>query len=66
MTEYQVELNTGKAILIKDARSLADLAATLCDDGFLQVLRAEKGGYQPSSETTVMLFERAVLSIEPA
>ncbi len=66
MTKYQVELNTGKTILIEDARSLSELAATLCDDGFMQVIRLQKGGYQPDTETAIVLFERAVASMEPA
>jgi hypothetical protein len=65
MTEYKVELNSGKSILIEDERSLAGLASALCDDGFVQVVRRNKNGYQVSTETPIALLERAVVSIEP-
>lgn len=65
MAKFKVELSSGKSIVIEDERSLTELAEELCNDGFIQVLRVDKSGYQPATNASVALLERAVASIEP-
>jgi hypothetical protein len=65
MAEFKVELTSGKSIVIEDERSLAGLAEELCNHGFVQAVRIDKGGYQASNRTEVALFERAIVCIEP-
>ena len=66
MAEFRVELTSGKSIVIEDVRSLTALAEALCNAGFIQVLRIDKGGYQATNKTPMALFERVVVSIEQA
>lgn len=65
LAKYLIKLSAGQSIHIEDDRALAELASTLCQEGFVQVKRLSMG-YQAQNETNLVLFERAVVSIEPS
>jgi hypothetical protein len=63
MNTYKITHLSGRVDTIEDQRSIEDLTAALCQDGYL-IVEARGSGYSGKTKPLSVL-ERAVATIEP-
>lgn len=65
MATYKITHLPGRTDLIEDKRSIEDLTATLCQDGYLILKAKAKGSGYAGGTRPLFGLERAVATIKP-